>query len=787
MPGGPGERPRSSAPGAIPSLGLVPELALGGVTLAAAVSLARLFSGTSFLGPVLIALIVSHLVAAASRRAGVRLLPSILISSVAMVLVLGWVIEPAATAFGLPGAKAWHTAGHDLSNAWQLFKEAVAPVATSRGYVLSAAIAVWTAGFLADAAAFRLGATFEALVPSFTLFLFSSALGTNRHRVFYAALELLAVLVFVLVRTADRGARSAAWFGGRGRAGAPAIARGGVGALAAAVALAALLGPRLPGSRSGALVNWRSGAITGTGSRVTVSPLVDIRNRLVAQSNVDAFTVQSNHAAYWRLTSLDHFDGTIWSSLGTYRPASGGLSVSGPEPAGVLVSQHYAIAALSSFWLPAAFRPFHLQGASGVRFDPESASLLTEKQTADGLRYQLDSVLPDLTPPQLQGAPDVDPADIVGRYLGLPATFPRRVAALAEEVVSPGSPFAIAACQAVPCSVQERGGGRLSPYHRALALEKFFRSPPFTYDLNAPAGHDNEALETFLFGTHRGYCEQFAGAYAAMARVVGLPSRVAVGFTPGELVSANTYRVRGRDAHAWPEVYLAGAGWVPFEPTPTRANPSASAWTFVQPSAAASGGSQSGASASPTTTTVPAPAPSLPSPRRVSGAQNPTLARRPSHWLTRLGLWLGIVIATLMALASIAPTTRFWRRRRRRWAASTPAARVLVSWEEAVESLTIAGLGRQPAETAREYARRIVAGSATARALAGLAEDAEGAAWSPRPVDEGTADRAEEAARDVGAALWASAAPMTRVRWVLDPRPLLASRTGRRPAVDQPR
>src|SRR3546814_13822800 len=75
--------------------------------------------------------------------------------------------------------------------------------------------------------------------------------------------------------------------------------------------------------------------------------------------------------------------------------------------------------------------------------------------------------------------------------------------------------------------------------------------------------HVGDALEQFLFETQVGYCEQFAGAYAAMARAVGLPARVAVGFTQGERdeTDPTLFHVRGEHAHAWPEVYLAGAGW----------------------------------------------------------------------------------------------------------------------------------------------------------------------------------------------------------------------------------
>jgi transglutaminase-like putative cysteine protease len=87
-------------------------------------------------------------------------------------------------------------------------------------------------------------------------------------------------------------------------------------------------------------------------------------------------------------------------------------------------------------------------------------------------------------------------------------------------------------------------------------------------------------MEEFL-SQRRGYCEQFAGTYAAFARVLGLPSRVAIGFTPGERRDDGRYYVQGKHAHAWPEIYFEGVGWVPFEPTPGRGVAGAEQYTGV--------------------------------------------------------------------------------------------------------------------------------------------------------------------------------------------------------------
>jgi transglutaminase-like putative cysteine protease len=134
------------------------------------------------------------------------------------------------------------------------------------------------------------------------------------------------------------------------------------------------------------------------------------------------------------------------------------------------------------------------------------------------------------------------------------------------------SPYLAAAT--VPGVVAELAGQVTSmattPLARAEALVDWFRSGLFHYTLTPPpipAGRD--PLVAFLTDTRAGTCESFAGAFAVMARSVGLPTRIAVGFTGGRNAAGGMTIVRGADAHEWPEVYLgAGSGWVSFEPTP---------------------------------------------------------------------------------------------------------------------------------------------------------------------------------------------------------------------------
>jgi hypothetical protein len=105
----------------------------------------------------------------------------------------------------------------------------------------------------------------------------------------------------------------------------------------------------------------------------------------------------------------------------------------------------------------------------------------------------------------------------------------------------------------------------------ALEIQRFLRSESFAYSFSAPASTGMDAISAFLLSSRKGYCIHFAAAMVTMARIEGIPARMAVGFTPGERQDDGSYEVTAHDAHAWPELFLDGLGWVPFEPTPAYA------------------------------------------------------------------------------------------------------------------------------------------------------------------------------------------------------------------------
>ena len=114
-----------------------------------------------------------------------------------------------------------------------------------------------------------------------------------------------------------------------------------------------------------------------------------------------------------------------------------------------------------------------------------------------------------------------------------------------------------------------KAAGAKTAFQDAVALQDWLSAGGgFRYTLNAPTVISESGLANFLDHTKRGYCQQFSFAMAALARLLGIPARVAIGFTSGTPVAGNQWVVTTHDAHAWPELYFQGFGWLRFEPTP---------------------------------------------------------------------------------------------------------------------------------------------------------------------------------------------------------------------------
>jgi len=329
------------------------------------------------------------------------------------------------------------------------------------------------------------------------------------------------------------------------------------------LALAGWLGTLTVSATGGGLVSLRT---AGRGGFVHIDPAVSFAPQLSETGGPVLFTVRSLVPDYWQLVTLDVLGPAGFVSAdSTFTPIA---SQPQPMPNGRRVTEVFHLVSLSSPWLPVGGTPISVSGISGMDWAPETETLFVpaEEPAAPGATYTVDALLP--TP----SAADLASATLVAQPppvdLGVPAE-PARVVRLAHHLVA----------------------GLTTPYEKAVAIQNYLRTNE-TYNLQPPAGPGNQ-LDRFLFVTHAGYCQQFAAAFALLARLDGLPTRVAVGTTPGQLIQGDTYQVTTADIHSWPEVLFAGLGWVRFEPTPGRGAPGNTAYTGVAPTQVGAAGGTS--------------------------------------------------------------------------------------------------------------------------------------------------------------------------------------------------
>ncbi len=711
--------------------------------LVAAACLGRLFSTPGPLVPILIAVLIGHALAFACRDRAFSGPMTMAALGVAALFLMVWLVIPSTTLLLIPTGKSFHALNDGLRAARAQFNVAVAPTKPTDGFTMACVGAVVVLAGLADWGAFRIKATIEATIPAFILFVFAAVLGTTEHRAISTFAFAAALVTWFVTHNATVIATTRPWFNGTAERGRRALSRAGVGVTALAL-VGTTLGLAVPFTKDPPAVAWRNKGESN--ARTTVSPLVDIRTRLVNRTNVVAFTVSSPTRAYWRLTSLDDFNGRIWSSKGDYGDVKSSKGLKGR--AGNKVTQQFSIADLQSIWLPAAYRPETTPSVEDISYDDNADAFITANETSNGLQYRVTSAIQEFTPAQLRAA---RPVGVSGDETALPPVDPR-VSALAAQLA----------------------GGKNSAYDKALAIQNFFRSGSFRYDLNVEPGHSTDDVVHFLFETRRGYCEQFAGTFAILARLAGLPTRVAVGFTPGDTDGAGNYTVRELHAHAWPEVFLGSAGWVAFEPTPGRGMPGAEGYTGAVESQADTARPSSPSTAVPTTQVT------TPSNDQGGGTTTTTAATRPPaatdpsgrSWLKIVAIVVGVMLLIAAAIA-IVPLLAL-RRRNRRWTSAADAAeRVLVAWSDTNEALRFAGARIRPSDTP---AQRVAAvdetlGGAVAT-LERLAVTVDIAAYAPPRLDETDAATARADALEIRRLAFGTQPRLKRWLYLINPRRL---------------
>ena len=686
--------------------------ALAGVTVAAAAGLARSFADGGFWWPVLAVGLSVHAIGAWCRRRSLPLVAFTTLAAAAVGLLVAWVIAGHRSAYGVPGPGVLRALHHWTVVGWDELRTARAPARATRGLLLWAMVGVGLMAIAAEVLTRRGRQVLTALTPSLVWFTVLGALGADRWAVATTVVYLVACGAFLaVVHRAETVAGSATGLEDPGRPGrpgglwSPALRLGAV-ALVVGFATAGLV----PGGEEPILDVRRLGR-PGVGpadpaGSGRLDPLVDLRRRLLRTGDLELFRVEASRRLRWRVAGLERFDGERWSpGAGTGTP----VPVVRRRP-GTLV-QRVEIRALRSAYLPAAATPVAIDRA-GVTRGPGDALVAPSGSIREGSTYRVWS---DPTPPS-------------GR---LPDAARRRLVALPADVPAP----VLRLARTLTAGVR---GERA----RAEALEAFLSDGPFRYDLSVPPPTSAGALGDFL-RRRRGFCEHFAAAHATMARAIGLPARVVVGFTAGRWDrTSRRFVVTGRDAHAWTEVWIDGEGWVAFEPTPAGDAPGQADPALGAPAAA------------PTATPTTAVAPTAPSPTAAPGpAPAPTLTAEPDlpdpgddRGLTARSRPTVVVAAVLAAGALVGGATRraarILRRRRRRRAAD-PAVATRGAYLDALDHLAVLGCRPAPAATPREVAWWVAERApGTGAALATLAEGYALAVYGGRRVDEATATRA---------------------------------------------
>ena len=273
--------------------------------------------------------------------------------------------------------------------------------------------------------------------------------------------------------------------------------------------------------------------------------LVDIRSRLV-NGDIALFRVDRRPDIWADVARGEAARaGCRWRKMRRRRSLAG-------APVGARPRRGISISKLGGQLAPARTPTGRVTRRRNLLWSNTAEALFVEQGLEPGFKYQVTSADNDPSPDALRQA-TASGADPV--YYTLPDSVPNELRALAQQVTARAT----------------------TPYDQVRTLQDWFRAN-FTYSLTVQRGHSNDAMINFL-SIRKGYCEQFSGTFATMARSLGLPTRVVVGFTPGELRSDGLYHVAGQNAHAWDEVWFDGYGWTLFDPTPGRGSPGAEAHT----------------------------------------------------------------------------------------------------------------------------------------------------------------------------------------------------------------
>ncbi|MEV6958576.1 DUF3488 and transglutaminase-like domain-containing protein [Streptomyces sp. NPDC051207] len=682
------------------------------------------------------------------------------------------------------------------------------PAPLSGGIRLMLVGGVLVIGLLVDAVAVTYRSAAPAGLPLLALYSVAAGLSDGGADWVWFLVAATGYLVLLLAEGRDRLSQWGRVFGGaprvpggESRALSPVRTGRRIGVVALGVALVAPLG--LPAMNGGLLDAAGAGVGAGSGGGGTISavnPLVSLRDSLNVDEDRTVLTLRTETEdvsdLYLRIVSLDDFDGTTWKPAKreiTAVPEDGFPAPPGLGPDVKRTEFDTTISAAGWYaqdWLPMPYPPSGVRIRGDWRYEPEGMTLVGDHgQNTRGLAYRVSSLDVQPTAEQLAAAP-APPTSLTKEFTKLPDSLPEVVARTAQQVTE----------------------GAANPYEQAVKLQDYFSvTGDFEYDTRVQVGSGSQAIARFL-RDKQGFCVHFSFAMASMARSLGIPARVAVGFAPGTPQADGTVSVGLKDAHAWPELYFEGVGWTRFEPTPSRGTTPA----YTVPDTPGST-LPNQARPSESASTAPSAAPSRSEgctveQKRLDGAC-PTESSQaapavdgggPKWWVVLLWVLGGLAAAVL----PFAPM--LWRLRTRAVrlgghgrSEEGAAAHTLAVWQELTDTAWDFGIAPDESQTPRGAAARIVRlgqldgdAASSVHRVAGAVEQV---LYAPRPhpvpgladdvrrviagltaaASRGTWLRAEFAPRSTVRVVWVASAWWTGVkRRAAAVRPALRRPTG---------
>ncbi|MEV7070899.1 DUF3488 and transglutaminase-like domain-containing protein [Streptomyces sp. NPDC093990] len=753
-------------------------------TLMAACALLPLVEPVTWIVQAAFLLGVQTVVGAATRRIPLARPLTVAVQALVTLMMLTLIFARDQAFLGLiPGPDAFVHFGDLLRQGGDdIARYAIPAPLASEGIKLMVFGGVLIVGLVVDTLAVTFRSAAPAGLPLLALYSVAAGLSEGHGDWFWFLVAAIGYLMLLLAEGRDRLSQWGRVFGGAPRSpgadsGPVAPVRTGRRIGVASLGIALVVSATLPSMNGGLLDATGAGVGAGNGSGGTISavnPLLSLRDSLNVDEDRQVLSVrtQSNDTAdlYLRIVSLDDFDGRTWKPS---KRSIGAVPKDFPTPIGLgpdvrRTEVETTISAANWYeqsYLPMPYPPSGVQVRGNWRYEPEGMALVGDHgQNTRGLTYDVKSLDVEPTAEQLAAAPAAPPA-IEREYTDLPDSLPAVVAKTAREVTA----------------------GAQNPYEQAVDLQDYFAiNGGFEYDTQVEVGDGPNAIANFL-RDKQGFCVHFSFAMAAMARSLGIPARVAVGFAPGTPQADGSVSVGLKDAHAWPELYFEGVGWTRFEPTPTRGTvPSYTipdAGGSVDPGVARpSAGTSTAPSASPSASESCAPQlrkleacdSASPAAAAAKGGGGPWWAVQGPWWYLKLLFWLLVGVAVL----SVPLAPMLWRLRTRSVrlgghgrSDADAAAHTLAVWQELTDTAWDFGIPPEDSQTPRKAAARIVRlghlDPAVAASVHRVADAVEQVLYAPRP--RLTAGLVQDVHRVIGG-LRGSVSRTTRVRALIAPR-----------------